>query len=238
MSLPDIHTLTGAYAAHALEEPERTLFEEHLRQCPACREEVAELTATTSRLASAAALPPPPALRERVMAEVARTRQAPPTSTVGRTADRRRRWYLQPVAAAAALFLVVAAGLGVVAVQQDQRADRAERRAAQIAAIATDPDRVERTAQVSTGGTGTVLVADGRALFRAHGLEMLPEGRAYQLWVITPNGPQSAGVLGRGGQVEALVEHMTPADSLGLTVEPVSGSTEPTGELVLRVAMA
>lgn len=38
--------------------------------------------------------------------------------------------------------------------------------------------------------------------------------------------------------MEALVEHMTPTDSLGLTVEPGSGSTEPTGELVLRVAMA
>ena len=71
----DLHTLTGAYAADALSETERLAFERHLDACPACDQEVRELTETTARLGSAVALPPPAALWDRVRAEAAATRQ-------------------------------------------------------------------------------------------------------------------------------------------------------------------
>ena len=49
----DLHTLTGAYAADALDPVERDAFERHLQECADCRQEVAELRATTARLAGA-----------------------------------------------------------------------------------------------------------------------------------------------------------------------------------------
>ena len=74
----DIHVLTGAYACDALDLSELGAFEEHLASCDACAQEVAELRATAAALALAEAVEPPAGLRERVMAEVAITRQLAP----------------------------------------------------------------------------------------------------------------------------------------------------------------
>ncbi len=243
MSIPDIHTLTGAYAADALDGVERDEFEAHLRVCRACRDEVAELAATTARLAEAVAQPAPPALRDRVLAETARTRQLSPrvadaTEVADLDAARSRRWWRQPATAAAAVLAVVAIGLGAVAVAQGDRADRAEERAARIAAVATDPDRVERTVEADSGGSATVVAADGTALFRTADLRVLPSDRVYQLWLVSGDDVQSAGVLGRGGQLAAIVEDVSATDALAVTVEPSGGSEEPTGEVVLRIETA
>lgn len=239
MTAPHLHTLTGAYAVDALDGLEREEFEAHLAGCGACREEVAELTATAARLGGAVAAPPPPDLKARVMAEVSRTRQLSPLPQVSNLDDRRaQRRYARPAAAAAALMLVVSAGSATYAVRESQRADRAEQRAARVVAIATHPDRVEVTVPVSTGGSGTVVAAAGAALFRASDLRQLPDDRVYQLWRIRGDQPQSVGVLGSGGELEALVTDIAPTDSLGLTEEPEGGSTSPTGDLVLRLSMA
>ena len=50
MSTAELHTLTGAYALHALPEDERVAFERHLGACEACAQEVRELSATAARL--------------------------------------------------------------------------------------------------------------------------------------------------------------------------------------------
>lgn len=240
MTDPEMHTFTGVYAADALDDSERASFEAHLSECAACRAEVAELTETTSRLAGAVATPVPAHLRARVLAQAAQVRQASPRVSVPSLDEQRsrRRWFQQPASIAAALLLVVAGGLGVLAVDAQRDADRAEQRADQIAAIATDPDRVEVTVPVSTGGEGMVMAAGGSALFRTTEVAELPDNQVYQLWIIRDGKPQSAGVLGRGGRLEAVVDGMRPSDALGLTVEPGDGSTVPEGELVLRAQMA
>lgn len=239
MSIADLHTFTGVYATDSLDGEEHELFEQHLRTCEVCRSEVDELTATTARLAVAVSTPAPATLRDQVMAEVARTRQLPPLRVVTRLAERRaQRWYRQPASAAAALMLVTSVGLGAYALDQDQRAERAEQSAARIAAVATDPDRRERTVPASTGGTGTVVAADGTAIFRTTELFRLPDDQAYQLWVLHGEEKRSVGVLGSGGELEAIVDGLVATDALGLTVEPASGSAQPTGPLVLRVAIA
>ena len=38
----DLHTLSGAYALHALSSEEAEEFQKHLDACPACRQEVKE----------------------------------------------------------------------------------------------------------------------------------------------------------------------------------------------------
>lgn len=238
MSDHDLHMLTGAYAADALDREEHDAFRVHLESCAVCRQEVAELTATAARLAIAAAEQAPAGLRERVLAEAARTRQLSPVVSALGARRATRPWYQAPATAAAVLLLVVATGLGGLAVVEARHADDARQDAAQIASIAADPDRVERTVALDGGGTGTVIAAGGHAFFHGSDLPALPDGRAYQLWRIRGQESTSAGVLGRGGELTRLVPDIGPGDAVGVTVEPASGSDQPTTDPVFLVTMA
>jgi hypothetical protein len=53
----------------------------------------------------------------------------------------------------------------------------------------------------------------------------LPAGRVYQVWVMSPAGARSAGLL-TGTQL--LASAVTPGDRIGITVEPAGGTTRPT----------
>ncbi|MEV1177438.1 hypothetical protein AB0J09_54550, partial [Nonomuraea sp. NPDC049784] len=83
----ELHTLSGAYAVHALPYAEWVLFEEHLLACQVCGAEVRRLRETAARLAEAVAEPPPATLRRRLLAAAhesrrpgARPEQAPDDS--------------------------------------------------------------------------------------------------------------------------------------------------------------
>lgn len=153
MSTAELHTLTGAYALHALPEGEQLAFERHLGACEACAQEVRELSATAARLGLAVSATAPPALRERVLREITTVRQEPPPhgrSTCA-TASRGRagRW---PVYALAAC-LAVSAALGGVAVQQYQAVQdarqetrQAQRHDAQVSRVLAAPDARTATA--------------------------------------------------------------------------------------------
>jgi anti-sigma factor RsiW len=232
----DVHTLTGAYAADALPDDERRAFDEHLEQCPACRQEVAELAATTARLGAAVSSPAPEALRARVLAEVARTRQLSPVVSSLHRRPETPQWFRQPVGIAAAFLLLLALGLGIFAGAEARRADRAEQRANLITAIATDPNKAQATRDITSGGEAMVIVAGDQALFRATGVKSLAGDRTYQLWVIdAKGGARSAGVLGRGasGVMQQVVGGVKKTDQIGLTVEPGGGSDQPTTKPVL-----
>ena len=75
---PDLHHLSGAYAVDALDDAERTSFEQHLAVCADCRAEVSELSATAHSLGSLSETAPPPALRAAVLTGIARVRPLPP----------------------------------------------------------------------------------------------------------------------------------------------------------------
>ncbi|MFD5427400.1 anti-sigma factor domain-containing protein [Streptomyces sp. NPDC127084] len=75
----ELHTLTGAYALHALGERERVRFEQHLAACTACTQEVRELSATAGRLGLAVSEQPPTAMKAQVLQRIAAVRQEPPT---------------------------------------------------------------------------------------------------------------------------------------------------------------
>jgi anti-sigma-K factor RskA len=242
MSETDLHALTGAYAADALPEDERRAFNEHLRTCPACRQEVLELTATAARLATAAAEPVPPELRSRVLAEIRTVRQLSP-SAARSSEDTRgtQTWFRQPMGLAASFLLVACLGLAAFAATAEQHARRAEVTAARIAAVATDPGRQTLSHPVTTGGRAIVVAAGGNAVFRAESLAVLPKNRSYQLWVMDQaGGARSVAVLGRGNgaHVERFVPDIRPGESIGLTVEPSGGSDRPTTAPVLQVVLS
>ncbi|MFC5832246.1 anti-sigma factor [Nonomuraea insulae] len=71
----ELHTLSGAYAVHALPYAEWVLFEEHLHTCPGCSAEVRNLRETAARLAEAVAEQPPARLRGRLLHAAHRSRR-------------------------------------------------------------------------------------------------------------------------------------------------------------------
>ncbi|MEV4614917.1 anti-sigma factor [Kitasatospora sp. NPDC049258] len=236
----DLHTLTGAYAAHALGEEERQAFERHLAQCPACAQEVREFTATLARLGAAEAVVPPAELKARVLAGIGTVRQLAPATAdpdaagpaghrLGRSG---RRWPALALAASVAL----AALLGGLAYQQHDRADRAQARAtalqqqqARFGALLTAPDA--RTATATAGsGVGTVVWSEslGRAGFLASGLPALPAGRTYQVWFNDAGTMRPAGLLSASAGSLVLDGPIDGAAGIGVTVEPAGGSPHPT----------
>ncbi|MFB7949808.1 anti-sigma factor domain-containing protein [Kitasatospora phosalacinea] len=239
MNALDLHTLTGAYAVHALDPEEHDAFERHLGHCPPCAQETAEFAATLARLGAAETLTPPPELKARVLAALPAVRQeAPP---LVRAAPARRRVARSAPKFALAACLALALGAGAVAVQQHREADRARDRAAAlarqqetVAALLTAPDA--RTATATTGGgTGTVVwsAVRGRAGFLATGLPAPGPGRTYQLWYDDAGTMRPAGLLPTGSGTLLLTGPLDGAAGVGVTLEPAGGSPQPTGAPVL-----
>jgi hypothetical protein len=117
-----------------------------------------------------------------------------------------------------------------------------QQRDSAIAAILGSHDATTLTTQVKTGGMATVVMSHrARALvFTASGLRKLPASRAYELWLMSPSGTTSAGMLpsdhhGMSGPV--VVSRLTPGDMLGLTIEPAAGTGYPTSAPVAMVAL-
>ncbi|MFE7071477.1 anti-sigma factor domain-containing protein [Streptomyces sp. NPDC057620] len=239
MTTADLHTLTGAYALHALSDDEREAFERHLGECEPCAQETAELSATAARLGLAVSLPPRPAMREDVLRQIRTVRQEGPGGPAlprrARTASRGRpvsRWAL-------AACLAAAAALGGTAVWQHERAEdaleqarRADRGANDIAAVLTAPDARSRTTKLAGGATGTVVVSDSRdrAVFMASGMTEPPRGKVYQLWFDDDGSMRSAGLMDPASTSQAVLMKgaVAGASGMGVTVEPKGGSEEPT----------
>lgn len=125
MITADLHTMTGAYALHALCDDEREAFERHLAKCEPCRQEVAELSATAARLGLAASVTARPELRDRVLRRVATVRQETPGGPVLSRPGRRVQWARPLSRWALAACVAAAAALGGTAVWQHRRAEDA-----------------------------------------------------------------------------------------------------------------
>lgn len=240
--MTDIHTLSGAYALDAVNDIERAQFVRHLDACPACEQEVAELTETASRLAGAVAAAPPARLRGRVLAEIARTRQVGPRRAQPAAAP--GGWRRRAAVAVAAAVAVLAVGAGAVVEEQRVRDARQQStQAERIEAVLAAPDAVVHTA-TGPGGTGRVTLVVSRSRDEAvavlGGLPSPGVDRAYQLWLV--DGAQSAtstGLLGpgmAGGTV--LVEGLRGEQSFAVTNEPAHGSPRPTTDQFGRIELA
>ena len=243
----NLHTLTGAYAAHALSDSERLAFERHLAACPACAQEVRELTETAARLGAAVAVRPPAVLWERVLAEAVATRQLAPV--VGRPRRRRRveraralgllggRRRFPPLLAAAAALLVAAVSVTALNLGLP---GRSERPVDLVAAVLGAPD-ARRVVAALPGGPGQAAVVvsrqQGRAVFQASGLPPAPAARTYQLWVVDRSGPRPAGLVeAGGGRVTRLLDgRVAGTEQVAMTVERQGGSAGPTSEPVVVV---
>jgi len=233
---PDLHNLTGAYAVGAMEDDEeRRTFEQHLAECPDCREEVRTLREATAALATAVAQPPPPALRSRVLAEIAATPQLPPPGRVPAVTpppQRRSRRPGRVFALAASAVLLAGAGLGAVGLVQLHEARQAQQQADRILAIVGDPNAQRISGPVAGRGSATVVVAGDRGVVVTEGVSGLPADRTYQLWLVRPDQTVSAGLGPAGaaasGSWTRQVDGVRSGDAVAISVEPRGGSKQPT----------
>ncbi|MEV0094944.1 anti-sigma factor [Streptomyces sp. NPDC050738] len=235
----ELHTLTGAYALHALSDDEREEFERHLGDCEACSQEVRELSATAARLGLAVSVIPPPEMKAAVLRRIAAVRQEPPLApTPARPVAARLRGR-RAARFALAACVAIAVASGGIAVWQHRSADEARQEARtaqeqseQLASVLAAPDAKATTGRLAGGASGTLVVAHSRnqAVFVASGMPKPPSGKVYQLWFNDAGTMRSAGLMDPSQTTEAvlLAGAVDQASGMGITVEPSGGSTAPT----------
>jgi anti-sigma-K factor RskA len=257
----DLHTLAGPYALNALPPGDRARFERHLAACDACAQEVRGLTETAARMAAAAAVPPPGRLRDRVLAEAARTRQLPPAPAAPEAAGARWPWrarraatarhgqrsapprWLRPVAVIlSAAFAVAAIAFGIKALDTQHSLSQAQARDHMLAAVLTAPDAKMMSARVTGGGTATVVMShrEHALAFSSAGLPSLPAGQGYELWLTGPTGGRPAAMLPRpahGMTSPVIATGIRAGDMVELTVEPAGGAPRPTTAPIWRLIL-
>lgn len=232
----DIHHLSAAYALDALDERERMAFEAHYPSCEVCRADVLDFRATLAHLATATSTPAPAAMKDRVMAEIAQTRQLSPLlpSKVTELAERRRRRQRTVGGFLAAAAAVVALVGGVMAFRSG---DDQPAYAGALTEVLAQPDGRLITL-AADGSVGTVKVAwsqtDQQAVLLGDGLPAAPEGSAYELWLIGADGPVPMQVLQSAddGHLRAVVPIDAEPQAWGVTIEPAAGSPAPTGPIL------
>lgn len=249
----DPHTLAGAYAMDAVPGPERAAFERHLAGCESCRQEVRGLREATAALAAAAAVQPPTALRDAALRAAGQTRQLPPAVAAAPApwaAVRGRGWRgwrprlaVTLVGALACVLVVVAVVTGVLAYGTQSRLDQAQSRDHAVAMVLGAPDATMLTARVSTGGTATVVMSrrERALVFTAAGLRALPAAKSYELWLMGPGGIKPSGMISESGRGKMagpmVISGLLAGDKVGLTVEPASGSPQPTSPPVVVIVL-
>jgi anti-sigma-K factor RskA len=246
--------LAAAYALGALSADEARGFEAFLATSPEARREVEEYREVAALLAlSGSDATPGDALRERVLARVAEQTGRPrvPAAAPPRAAP--PRW----MALAASLLAVVGLGAALIATRARLGALESELTARDQALAETERRLTEREATLnsilepgvqlfqltSTGDPdpGIQLFWDrqrNRAVLHGFRLKPVPDGRAYQLWFIKDGKPVPSITFKPESSGAAKAEQIpVPTDgavsAAAVTVEPESGSPQPTSPILL-----
>lgn len=222
--------LATPYALHAVSDAERAEIERRVAAAPApiaaaFNEEVRAVHETMAALSPAATAEPPDRLRSAVLAATAPA--AVPIS-------RRSRWRTATFAAAAAVVVGLGAfGLGVV-----MRPSPTQTVAEQVL---TAPD--VRTVSSPLGpGTATVVFSHDRnaGVLVMNNVPPPSPGTVYQMWLLGANGPTSAGTMGTTAvtpSTRATLDNLGGSTALAFTVEPGTGSPQPTGAILAQLPL-
>ena len=230
----DVHHLAAAYALDALDDRERSAFEAHYGACEVCRTDVLEFRHTLTQVADSLVAPPPMSLKDKVMAEVATTRQLSPlVAPVVALDERRRARSLMSMAAAAAAIVMI-----VVGVVSFRGGDEPDTFAADLARVMEQPDSQVLSLDSQGGAEGTFRVAWsnslGEAVLMGEDLPTTPDDKAYELWLITPDSSTAMYVLdpAKDGNVHHTLKAAANPSAWAITVEPATGSATATGDII------
>ncbi|MEO7136859.1 MAG: anti-sigma factor [Gemmatimonadales bacterium] len=259
MSHPEqglVSDLAAAYALGALGPEEQREFEALLSSSPEARREVDEYREVAALLALTIPVSAAPRadLRARVLGGLTSRRVGGAVPTRG---VRRPRPMLLWGALAASLLAVVGLGANMLSLRgrvaaletdltasQRSLAERGRELAERLATLNAILEPGVRLYQLTASGDpdpGIQLFWDQqRNLAIVHGfrLKPVPTGRAYQLWFIKDGKPVPSITFKPESSGHVRIERIpVPADgSLGaaaVTVEPESGSTQPTSPIIL-----
>ena len=264
MSHPWTHDQTiselGAYALDAVSPDERAAIDEHLKTCDSCRAELKAMSDAAAALASA--VPPHPMAKDRSavvkqrLLDRARAEKRVVTPIQSVTIPARTRqlpWWL----AAAASVAFVVATFKAIQTGRERDALRTDlvTESMRSSALKDSLAERERTLLAMAGADVKVveLVANNRrpnarmfwaqstntwTMF-AHNIPAPPQGRTYQLWLITREGTRiSAGTFMPDQSGSAVVSAQYPLASdalqmIAVTEEPAGGVPQPTGEVLI-----
>ncbi|MFZ4718461.1 MAG: anti-sigma factor [Ilumatobacteraceae bacterium] len=236
MSDIDVHHLAAAYTLDALDAREREAFEAHYERCDVCRADVLEFRETMAVVADSLSTATPPSLKDRVMADIAVTRQLSPAvnaAPVPVPAHRTRPNRLLLAAAAVVLLALVGGVIGIVAGRDNGDGFNDE-----LAAMLDQPDARMIDLPAQDGVPGSFKVAwspsMGKAALIGEDLPAAPAGKAYELWLITPQQSMAMYVLdpADGGSVHRMLEAPEDPSAWAITVEPKTGTPVATGDII------
>lgn len=238
-----------ALAAAELDELEQRLATapddiraEFRRQVRATREAMTTVSAATATL-------PPAQLRDAILAAARsgddRQREQPVESppepqsdengaAVTQLPDRRRRIvYL----AAAAVVTVAVGAIGWAIGHSMTSSDSPTTNTPEQ--VFSAPDLKSTSADVA-GGTATVYYSPdvGAGVLVMTSVPPPKPGTVYQMWLVGPDGPRSAGTMTDKDVHEvttALLPGISSAQTLGFSVEPPGGSSTPTSPMVAQI---
>jgi len=235
--------LAGAAALGALDPDESRAIAQHVSSCDQPHSELRELLGLDAVLALALEpMTPDPALRERVMASVAATPQAHRTAIApagDSAAATRRSWLdwssvgLWRGLVGAAAVVIIALGGWNIGLRQQMAVQNAALSAIAEIVIGGHP----AYSVTGVAGSGYVIDSDGPgATFVVAGLEELPAGEIYELWLLDAAGtPLAVGtieVADPGLAVVALEQDLSGFAVFAVTVE-AERVDAPTGEPVM-----
>jgi anti-sigma-K factor RskA len=219
--------LATPYALHAVSDAERATIDRQLAAAPASvaeafREEVRAIRDTMTAVSAATAANPPTRLRAAVLA------------AVQSDAGRRSRWRTALLAAAAAIVVGLAAFGAGIAMRPSSKPTMAEQ-------IMAAPDVRTVSGQLA-GGTATVLFSRGMnaGVLVMNNVPPPSQGTVYQMWLLGDKGPTSAGTMNTAAVAPSTTDMLTNlgnSSALAFTVEPGSGSPQPTGKILAKLSL-
>ena len=220
--------LATPYALHAVSDAERAVIDRQLAAAPpsvaeAFREEVRAVCETMTAVSAATAAEPPTRLRTAVLA------------TVQPDTGRRSRWRTALLAAAAAIVVGLAAFGAGIAMRPSPTPSMAQQ-------IMAAPDVRTVSGQLA-GGTATVMFSRDRdaGVLVMNNVPPPSQGTVYQMWLLGDKGPTSAGTMNTAAVAPSTTDILTnlgSSSALAFTVEPGTGSPQPTGKILAKLALS
>jgi len=228
--------LIPAYAFGATDAAETRLVAEHLERCEECRGLLASYRALSDNMLYAVPGSFAPARAgERLARRLAGS---------GRPAARANLWERMGARLAWPLVAVALLALVLTNVYWSGRIGRLEEQvAAQVAAVnaaSPAPAGVLYADDEASHAAGVVYAPNGMGwvLLCVYDMPELPEGMAYQVWLIRDGGRDSGGLFrvspkGYGLLLMELTQPLAEYEALGVTIEPATGSPGPTSPRVI-----
>lgn len=220
--------LAAAYALNAVSDDERAAIEHRVAAAPASvaksfQAEVRAIRETMAVVSTHTELEPPAPLRAKIL------------GAVGTAPSRRNRWRTTLVAAAAAVVAALGAAGITVALRSTPTPSAAEH-------VLAAPDLHAATAELPSGGTATLLFSRQRnaAVVVMNNVAPPRPGTVYEMWLLDQNGPRPAGTMGADTvkpSTTAVLPDVGPSTALAFTVEPGSGSAQPTTPPFLKLPL-